>query len=243
MRSLLHSAGWQWALWMAAGFGLLQLARRAISPTAGVAVALATWAIVAWLGRGPWPLARERSFAPGREVAWGIALPPTFVQTMLACAVVLLVASPWLRGRFRAGPQTMASRVGYPGMVLLTGIGFLLILDLSANGHFGNRYLALYHHGHLWLAMLVFSVLVFLRQPIGRMLGWCLAVVDGVGSAIGTRVRWGWAASVFILLLLSIVGAVGLLLTNMRQITSEVGRVWLIVGAAWFFFLRGAPLA
>src|SRR4029453_7118902 len=29
---------------------------------------------------------------------------------------------------------------------------------------------------------------------------------------------------------------------NMRQLTSEIGRLWLIVGAAWFFFLRGTPL-
>ena len=77
----------------------------------------------------------------------------------------------------------------------MTGIGWLLLLDLSANGHFGNRYLALYHQGHLWLGMLIFSVLVFLRQPLGRMLGWCLSVLDGVASAIGARVRTGWAAA------------------------------------------------
>jgi cell division protein FtsW (lipid II flippase) len=68
-------------------------------------------------------------------------------------------------------------------------------------------------------------------------------VVDGVGSAIGARVRGGWAAAAWILLALAIVGAVGFLLTNIRQFTSELGRVWLIVGAAWFFFLRGTPLA
>ena len=51
----------------------------------------------------------------------------------------------------------------------------------------------------------------------------------------------GGAASSLLILLL--VGAVGFLLTNIRQLTSELGRVWLIVGAAWFFFLRGTPLA
>ena len=30
-------------------------------------------------------------------------------------------------------------------------------------------------------------------------------------------------------------------LLNVRQLTSEIGRLWLIVGAAWFFFLRGTP--
>jgi cell division protein FtsW (lipid II flippase) len=33
------------------------------------------------------------------------------------------------------------------------------------------------------------------------------------------------------------------LLTGIRQVTSEIGRIWLIVGVAWFFFLRGAPIA
>ena len=36
--------------------------------------------------------------------------------------------------------------------------------------------------------------------------------------------------------------AFGLALANLRQLTSELGRVWLIVGAAWFFFLRAGPL-
>ena len=39
-----------------------------------------------------------------------------------------------------------------------------------------------------------------------------------------------------------LIGLVGSLLLNVRQLTSELGRLWLIVGAAWFFFLRGTPL-
>ena len=169
MRGLLHSAGWQWAGWMLAGFGLLQLARRSIPPAVGVALALATWAAAAWLGRVPWPLAADRAFVPG-------ARRRVVVRDAGALRAVAARAAPsscsrcrgWLRKRLQAGPQTMASRVGYPGLVLMTGIGWLLLLDLSANGHFGNRYLALYHQGHLWLGMLILSVLVFLRQPLGR---------------------------------------------------------------------------
>ena len=37
--------------------------------------------------------------------------------------------------------------------------------------------------------------------------------------------------------------ALGLGLANLRQLTSELGRIWLIGGAAWFFFLRAGPLA
>ena len=243
MRGLLRSAGWQWACWMLAGFGFIRLARRSIPPAVGVSLALATWAIAAWAGRVPWPLAAERVFLPGRDSTSWLAPPATFVLWLGALCVVVLAFSGRLAKSLQAGPETMASRVGYPGLVLMTGVGWLLLLDLSANGHHGNRYLALYHQGHLWLGMLILSVLVFLRQPLGRFLGWCLSVLDGVTSAIGSRVPTGWAVVGFFLLLLLLVGVVGSSLTNIRQLTSEIGRVWLIVGAAWFFYLRGAPLA
>src|SRR5262249_30755307 len=42
--------------------------------------------------------------------------------------------------------------------------------------------------------------------------------------------------------MLLLTGAIGALLLNVRQLTSELGRLWLVVGAAWFFFLRGTPL-
>lgn len=243
MRALLHSAGWQWAGWMLAGFGLLQLARRSIPPAVGVAIALAVWAVAAWLGHVPWPLSSGRGMVFGREGAWWFAMPAPFVLWMLFLAVVTLAASPWLSKWLNAGPETIASRIGYPGLVLMTGVGWLLLLDLSANGYVGNRYLALYHQGHLWLGMLIFCVLVFLRQPLGRMLAWCLSILDGVASAIGGRVGRGSAAALFVLAILAVVGLVGFLMTNVRQLTSEIGRVWLIAGAAWFFFLRGTPLA
>src|SRR6185312_3729410 len=107
------------------------------------------------------------------------SMPAPFVLWLLAGALFVLLAAGSLSKRLAAGPETMASRIGYPGFVVATGIGFLLLLDLSANGHSGNRYLALYHQGHLWLGLLIFSVLVFLRQPLGRMLGWWLSVLDG----------------------------------------------------------------
>jgi cell division protein FtsW (lipid II flippase) len=244
MRALLGSAGWQWAGWMLAGFGLLQLSRRAVMPGVGVALALATWAAAAWIGRVPWPLSGERAFEPAREGAWWSAAPAPFVAGLLAAAVLVLVVALASRRRLLPpSPQAIASRIGYPGLVALTGIGWLLLLDLSANGHPGNRFLALYHHGHLWLAMLVFSVVVFLRQPLGRVLAWCLSVLDGVAGGIGRRAGAGLSAIAVAVVIVALVGLVGMSLTNVRQLTSEVGRLWLIVGAAWFFFMRGAPLA
>jgi cell division protein FtsW (lipid II flippase) len=91
--------------------------------------------------------------------------------------------------------------------------------------------------------MLLLSVFVFLRQPLGHLLGWCLSMLDGVTSAIGSRLSAGWAALGLLCLLLLVVGGIGSSLANIRQLTSELGRVWLIVGAAWFFYLRGTPLA
>jgi cell division protein FtsW (lipid II flippase) len=137
----------------------------------------------------------------------------------------------------------MSSRVGYAGVVLATGLGWLLLLDLSAYAHPVNRYLALYHQGHLWLAMLVFSVLLFLRQPLGRAVGWALSV--GGEAVRRAAAALGPVASSVVLALAALagLGLLGLTLTHMRQLTSELGRVWLIVGAAWFFFLRAGPLA
>jgi cell division protein FtsW (lipid II flippase) len=241
MRELLRSAGWQWAGWMIVGFGLLQLARAATPPAVGIALSFAAWAGAAWLGRVPWPLASDLTL--GRIGAWWFTAPAPFVMGLLAASALTLSASPWLRKALPSGPQTLSSRIGYPGLVALTGIGFLLLLDLSANGYVGNRYLALYHQGHLWLGMLIFSVLVFLRQPLGRALAWCLSVLESLGNAVKRRLGSASAVLVLVIAAVTIVGAVGLGLTNKRQLTSELGRLWLIVGAAWFFFLRGTPFA
>ena len=89
----------------------------------------------------------------------------------------------------------MSSRVGYPGLVLATGLGALLLLDLSANGHPVNRYLALYHQGHLWLGMLLFSVLLFLRQPLARGLGWTAVDRWRSGAACGAAAGPAGAAA------------------------------------------------
>ena len=185
MRELLTSAGWQWAGWMLAGLVLVKLSRTRLPAAVGVSLALATWAGAAWAGRVPWPLAHDRTFEVGRLEARWDAMPAGFVTALLATAAVVLAVSPWLRRPLAPVPQTLASRVGYPGFVATTGVGWLLLLDLSTNGPPGNRYLALYHHGHLWLAMLVLTVLAFLRPTLGRALAWLLSVSDELGGRIG----------------------------------------------------------
>jgi cell division protein FtsW (lipid II flippase) len=208
-----------------------------------VAVALATWAALAWLGRVPWPFAAERAFIPARETPSPFSMPASFVLWLLALAIVAVGLSIAFRPRLRSTPQTIASRVGYPGFVIATGLGSLLLLDLSANANVGNRYLALYHQGHLWFAMLVLNVIAFVRQPLGRSLAWALAMLDGLASSVRQRLGATRAAVMATLLILLLIGGFGALLTNLRQVTSEIGRLWLMLGAAWFFFLRGAPFA
>jgi cell division protein FtsW (lipid II flippase) len=248
MRRLLPAAGVQWAGAMLLGFALLVWSRRCGRPALGVAAALALWALAAWLARVSWPFAGHRAFEPARPERWEQALaspPADFVWWLLASAALVWV---WAISRKRdnivvAPAQAMSTRVGYPGLVLATGMGALLLLDLSANGYPVNRYLALYHQGHLWLGMLLFSVLLFLRQPLARGLGWLLSIIGEAASSTARRLSRSGAFVAVVLVTSAALMVFALSLSNLRQLTSELGRVWLIVGAAWFFFLRAGPLA
>jgi cell division protein FtsW (lipid II flippase) len=246
MRALMRTAGWQWAGAMLIGFVLLVCSRSALPPLVGVALALAAWALAAWLARVPWPLAaQQHAFETARLAPPLWSRPAGFVMVMAMAAALLMVwvMSSRRASRAAASAQAMSSRIGYAGLVLATGLGWLLLLDLSANGHPANRYLALYHQGHLWLAMLVFSVLLFLRRPLSRAFGRTLSVVGEAARAVAQRLGTAGAAAALALGALAAVVGLGLALSNMRQLTSELGRMWLIFGAAWFFFLRAGPLA
>jgi cell division protein FtsW (lipid II flippase) len=241
MRDLLHTARWQWAGWAGLGLVLLHLARRRWPPAVGAGLALAAWATVAWIGRVPWPFEGGNALVLGRESASLLSMPANFVVGLLVAALCVLAAAPWLRSGWATTPQREGSVLAYPGVVLLTGLGWLILLDLSANGHFSTRYLALYHQGHLWLGMLIFTLAAFVRQPLGRSLAWCLSLVDGAASRVGRHLGGLGSTALLLCLVLLLNAAVAAVLLNVRQLTSEIGRLWLIVGAAWFFFLRGTP--
>jgi cell division protein FtsW (lipid II flippase) len=197
---------------------------------------------VAWISRVPWPLA-GRAFEPGRaELAWW-SVPSTPVLAMGGVAVVTALWAASTPASSVAAPQAPGSRVGCAGLVLATGLGWLLLLDLSAQGHAANRYLALYHQGHLWLGLAGMSVLLFLRQPLARKLAWGLSVAGELARAVARRIGTIGSLAIVAVAAMAMVVLFGLALDNLRQLTSELGRLWLIVGAAWFFFLRGSPLA
>ncbi|HEX6705575.1 MAG TPA: FtsW/RodA/SpoVE family cell cycle protein [Albitalea sp.] len=242
MRTLLGTAGPQWAAAMLLGFALLVWSRRGVPPSRGAACALGLWAVAGWAARVPWPLAAHRAFEPMRVDTPFDSPPSGWALVLLGVAILWLMAS-LARPRATPTPQAPSSRLGYPGLVLATGLGWLLLLDLSAHGHAGNRYLGLYHQGHLWLGMAVFSMLLFLRQPIARGLAWSLSVAGEAGRAAWRRLGPGMGVAVAAALTAALLVLFALALSNMRQLTSELGRVWVIVGAAWFFFLRGDPLA
>ena len=240
MQTLLRTAGWQWAGLMIAGLLLLNVSRRPGTAATGIAVALLAFATMAWIARMPWPLSGT-TIVFARSAALPLAKPAHFVTGLVAAAACVLVMAPWLRGRGNRNTQTPASVFGYPGLVVATGIGWIVLLDLSANGNAAGRYLALYHQAHLWLAMLAFCVIAFVRHPLGAALAWTLSLVEGIASRIGRSVG-GFAGTVLLsIAALALTVVVGALLLNVRQLTSEIGRVWLVIGAAWFFFLRGTP--
>ncbi|MEO7152699.1 MAG: hypothetical protein ABIX46_13455, partial [Burkholderiaceae bacterium] len=243
MRALLASAGAQWAGAMGLGYLLLRWSRRGVGAATGVGASLLLWAGAAWLARVPWPFAASREFRPGRiDTAWSAA-PDVYVLVLAGVGALCLLPGLAGSGGRRHAPQAMSSRVGYAGLVAATGFGWLLLFDLSSHAHPVNRYLALYHQGHLWLAMMVLSVVLFLRQPLARGVGWVLSVAGELSRRIART--FGHAGAWLLLAMIGGIGLAifGLALANLRQLTSELGRIWLIVGGAWFFFLRAGPLA
>ena len=245
MRALARSAGTQWAAALALGFVFVVWSRHAARPALGVAVALAAWAAAGWAARVPWPFAGGRDFAPARADADWTSAPAPFVLALLAAAALVALWTLARRAdpaRQRAPARSMSSRIGYAGLVVATGVGWLVLLDLSFSAHAGNRYLALYHQGHLWLAMLTLSVVVFARAPLARACAWLLSVVGEALGRAGRRIGAIGVGAVLVGAAFAALLAFGVVLAHTRQLTSELGRIWLIVGAAWFFFLRAAPL-
>ncbi len=247
MRDLAVQAGVQWATAMALGYAFVLWSRRTTRPALGAGVALVAWSVAAWAARVPWPFAGPHGFEPARPDAGWAGSPALFVILPALFGVALAAVSLWRRPLASSphaadAPQTMSSRIGYAGFAVATGVGTLLLLDLSFDGHPVNRYLALYHQGHLWLAMALLSVLVFARRGLAGVLAWGLSLATELYARVGRTSGPAGAAALLVGAAAVCVLAIGFALANVRQLTSELGRVWLIGGAAWFFFLRAGPM-
>ncbi|HEX4882850.1 MAG TPA: FtsW/RodA/SpoVE family cell cycle protein, partial [Casimicrobiaceae bacterium] len=243
VRALLPAAGGQWAAAMLVTLVLVKLSRTRMRASVGCGLAMLAWAAAAWAGRVPWPLAQDATLDLGRVGAAWDAWPAPFVLALAGAGLACVAAGALTRRPRVPPPQTLASRAGLAGFIVATGVGWIVLLDLSAHGPPSNRYLALYHQGHLWLALLVLTVVAFLRPALGRGLAALLAIVDEIAGRIGRSLGPAGGAAVLALAIVAIVTAIGLLLSGVRQFTSELGRVWLVVGVAWFFFLRGGAVA
>jgi cell division protein FtsW (lipid II flippase) len=250
MRALVRAAGPQWAIAIGLTYAfVLASRRRAMPPLAGAGLALIAWAALAWWGRVAFPFGGG---AAPRFARPELALEPNAAPFVYALAGIgiglLLLAAAQARARddrARTSPPALAaaSRLGFPGLVLATGTGALLLLDLSLRGAYPNRYLALYHQGHLWFGLMLFCALLFLREPLARALAWTLAAVGEAASALARRAGGLVAALLVTGLALAAVATLAAVFAHKQQLTSEIGHAWLVIGAGWFFHLRGGPLA
>lgn len=240
MRTLLANAWWQWPLWALLGYVFLALSRRRLAVLPATGLALLLWAAAAWASRVFLPFSDELN------LDWNLprpfTLPPWPLMWMLAVGLLL-----WLVGHIvarRCKPadalvirQTSGSRLGYPVFVLVTGIGWLLLLDLSATAYQKNRFLGLYQQGYLWSGFVLLTLVLLWRQHIANFFTRSLALLASISRKIARTLPGGnWTGFVVTGLLII---ALFWLVKNNRQITSEIGRLWLIFGAAWFFYVRG----
>lgn len=245
MRHLLQSAWWQFVLWAAAGLIMVKIARYAnqVSLISVVGLFLALWGVVGWVCRVHLPLSATVNSAWMEQGGPMIFKSVPWPFLALIGAGVALVAIGRLSWFSRLGAntvsiqQTLASRIGYAGFVLLTGFGWIVLLDLSAQGHRHNRFLGLYHQGVLWGAFLLLTLVVLVRPLLGPAMTSALA---RLGLAIDkAREHWRPLGIVLPILLGLAVVMAFTLLQNHRQFTSELGRGWLILGVGWFFYSRG----
>ena len=250
-----QSAGVQWA-----GAMLLGFARAGVEPALRAAARLASTAATGGCGRSPpwWLACRGRSpatvrFEPARPERWEQARgqPARRLRAggSLASAALVWVWAirPQARRNIVVAPaQAMSTRVGYPGLVLATGLGALLLLDLSAQRLPGQPLPGALPPGPSVArhAAVLGAVVPAPAAVRAASAGCCRSSVKPPRRA-ARRLETAAAPAVAVVLraLGGVRGVRAWRCPNMRQLTSKLGRVWLIVGAAWFFFLRAGPLA
>lgn len=242
-QELLGNAHWYFALWAVAGLALLQIGRQAMHARHVLPLAALVWAILGWVTHVHVEWISDRSAQTAWLLRWGIK-SPEFFQVVAACAAVLLVLGVMFapgRGPAASPPvrQTPSSRIGYAGFVLFVGLGWWLLLDLSAAGHYANRFHALYQQVYVFAAFVLLTMLAPMRlrlaDRLSRWFGLFLLLARPRGAGLRRYLPWvTYAAAVAVVLL-----AAGLARNYQTQLTSEIFRLWMVFGMAWFFLVRG----
>ncbi len=217
MLSLPSQAGWILLLYTLLALLLLNFTRAPRVPLAVLTGAgLILWAGAGWLS--------------------GVLLPASwslYFWWWMAAAGALCLAVGW---RFPGQPrplQYVTSRLGFPVFVLLLGLGWLVLLDLSTHAHEKNRYLALYQQRNLLVAFILISLL-----PAWRF--WLLRrMADGYARLLLSMDSWQWLKIAGVI---AAVVVVALMLQHQRQFTSELWRLWLLFGVGYFLCMRSSLL-
>lgn len=230
VQDLLPKASRQLAIWALAGWLVLLLGRHPVRPNRMLGFAFLIWAVAAalarprleWLGGGD----------PGWLAGWW--------KAPLVLVLAAVAAMQWLP-KSPVPASLPSTALGYPGFVLFVGLGWWLLLDLSAFGHFDNRFQGLYQQSNVFAAFLAVSLVPALRAPLARTalrcLGfWPLQAAGPNRRALGWWTLGLWAA-------LAVLATVWILGKGHRQLTSEIFRVLLLAGLAWFLLARADILA
>jgi len=242
-RELFFNAHWYFMLWAVAGLALLQIGRQPLQARRFLPLAAAVWAVLGWITHVHVEWLSDRSAHTAWLSGWGIKFPDFFQLALATAAVVFLLGMvfPPARGTSTTAPvrQTPSSRIGYAGFVLFVGLGWWLLLDLSATGHYANRFHALYQQVYVYAAFVLLTMLAPLRlllaDRLGRWLGRFLLFARPRGAGLRRYLPWVIYAAAAAAVLV----AAGASHKHQTQLTSEIFRLWLVLGVSWFFFVRG----
>ncbi len=243
MENLLANAYWIFALWAVLGLVLLQIGRRSVYIHRFLPLALLLWALSAWVTRVHVEWIDDKNAHTAWLMKWGIKWPDFFHYAVGATALLTIVAAllpfeRWFKLTPRAA-ETPSSRVGYAGFVLFLGLGWWLLLDLSAEGHYSNRFHALYQQVYVFAAFVLLTLLPPLRlefaQRLGRWFGVFLLLARTRSSGLRRHLPW----LMYFCVATAVLVVAALVHQSQTQLTSEIFRIWLVFGASWFFFVRG----
>jgi cell division protein FtsW (lipid II flippase) len=242
-RDLLINAHWYFAVWAVAGLLLLQFGRQAVLARRFLPVAALLWGAIGWLTHVHVEWISDRAAQTALLLHWGVRFPQFFQFAIAGAALLLMLGIVFApqhgAATMRPVRQTPSSRLGYAGFVLFVGLGWWMLLDLSAAGHAANRFHALYQQVYVFAAFVVLTMLAPVRlqlaERLGRSLGWLLLVMRSRRAGLRRLVPWLAVAGAAVLLLV----AAGSIRKYQTQLTSEVLRVWLLLGVSWVFFVRG----